>query len=409
MTTTILTCLLIILAIPVCFLSIEVGASIFSLRRKKWMLFEQEEGCVLAEEVKLVVLVPAHDEEVVIESTLKGVREQLRPQDRLLVVADNCSDTTAVVARKMGAEVIERSDATKRGKGYALDFGIQFLRSNPPDVVVIMDADVQVGEGTIPMIARLAYRHQRPVQAKNLLFLTDKPCHRDMLSAFAFLLKNYIRPLGLMHLGGCCLLTGTGMAFAWKNIADVKLASGNIVEDMQLGLDLAIKGSGPLYCPEALVTSEIAPSMRPALTQRARWEHGHFQTIIDKSVRLFREAISQRRLDLALLGLELSVPPLASLALLLGAGCLFSLILYLVGWVPVEILVTFFFLIVLSAISVLSGWMFLGKDILPGQVFLSIPTYILWKIPIYVQLFFIRNVKWTKTTRRIKKNKISKN
>src|SRR5262252_6431115 len=75
----------------------------------------------------LAVLIPAHDEAGGIAATIRAVIAQLRPCDRLLVVADNCSDDTASVAMSLGAEVIERRDPSLRGKGYALDHGVRHL------------------------------------------------------------------------------------------------------------------------------------------------------------------------------------------------------------------------------------------------------------------------------------------
>ena len=101
---------------------------------------------------RLAVLVPAHDEASIIASALRSVIPHLAPDDRLLVVADNCSDDTAAIATKEGAEVIVRSDALRRGKGYALDCGVRHLerdRRGPPDIVVIIDADCQVSDGAI--------------------------------------------------------------------------------------------------------------------------------------------------------------------------------------------------------------------------------------------------------------------
>lgn len=63
------------------------------------------------------------------------------------MVADNCTDDTARLASAAGAEVIERHDALLRGKGYALDFGVRHLAQQPPDVVIVVDADCQVAEG----------------------------------------------------------------------------------------------------------------------------------------------------------------------------------------------------------------------------------------------------------------------
>src|SRR5438105_1471528 len=72
---------------------------------------------------RCAVLVPAHDEEAGVGRTLEAVRAQLAPGDRVLVVADNCADRTAAVAAAAGADVAERRDPARRGKGYALDFG----------------------------------------------------------------------------------------------------------------------------------------------------------------------------------------------------------------------------------------------------------------------------------------------
>ena len=70
------------------------------------------------------------------------------------MVADNCTDDTAAIARAAGAEVIERQNATLRGKGYALDAGIRHLTANPPAVVIIVDADCLVAGGTIDLLSR---------------------------------------------------------------------------------------------------------------------------------------------------------------------------------------------------------------------------------------------------------------
>ena len=78
---------------------------------------------------RMAVLVPAHNESCGLLPTLEDIKPQLRPCDRMLVIADNCTDDTAAVAAACGAEVIERRDAAKRGKGYALDFGLRHLDS----------------------------------------------------------------------------------------------------------------------------------------------------------------------------------------------------------------------------------------------------------------------------------------
>lgn len=246
----------------------------------------------------VAVLVPAHNEEAVIDATLATIRPQLQPGDRLIVVADNCHDRTAEIARAAGATVLERSDAVRRGKGYALDFGVRALGADPPAVVILMDADCTVHPSTVDLLAREVAATGRPVQAGYEMDVPPGGGVRDQLSAFAFQFKNIVRPLGMARLGLPCLLTGTGMAFPWAVLRDAPLGSANIVEDMQLGLDLTLTGHAPKLCLDARVTGELPSGERAARPQRTRWEHGHVQTLLTQVPRLTAAAFRQLRPEL---------------------------------------------------------------------------------------------------------------
>src|SRR5437762_2498433 len=76
--------------------------------------------------------------------------------DRVLVVADNCTDATAAVAREHGVDVVDRFDETRRGKGFALDFGLRALDeiSSAPPIVVMLDADCMLAPGALDALAR---------------------------------------------------------------------------------------------------------------------------------------------------------------------------------------------------------------------------------------------------------------
>src|SRR3981189_3547862 len=94
---------------------------------------------------RTIVLIPAHNEGAGILPTIRDVQAQLGPNDSILVVADNCTDDTASIVQAAGVEVTIRADPARRGKGYALEFGVRLLGLNPPDVVVIIDADCRLG------------------------------------------------------------------------------------------------------------------------------------------------------------------------------------------------------------------------------------------------------------------------
>ena len=111
---------------------------------------------------RTTVLIPAHNEGAGILPTIRDIQAQLGPNDSILVVADNCTDDTAAIVRAAGVEVTVRTDAARRGKGYALEFGVRHLRLNPPDVVVIMDADCRLGENALRHMSDSAMASGRP-------------------------------------------------------------------------------------------------------------------------------------------------------------------------------------------------------------------------------------------------------
>ena len=92
----------------------------------------------------VTVLIAAHNEEAVIGGTIAAILPQLRNCDKLVVIADNCSDRTASVAKNFNAFVIERRNLEQKGKGYALDYGLRSIQQDPRDVVIIIDADCHV-------------------------------------------------------------------------------------------------------------------------------------------------------------------------------------------------------------------------------------------------------------------------
>ncbi len=384
-----------IVLVPITILTVECAVALLPLSKRQPPAEKRP---------RLAVVMPAHNEALGIRQTLAGILPQLKDNfsgnegARLLVVADNCTDETASLAREMGATVLERHDLMRRGKGYALDFGLRFLEADPPDIVVMIDADCQVAPGTIDRIAQQAAATRRPIQAIYLMETPAHPSPTSAVSALAFLTKNWTRPLGLHHLGLPCLLTGTGMAFPWEMIANSPLASGNIVEDMQLGLDLAVMGHPPLLCPQANVLGRLPQSESAATSQRTRWEHGHLQTLTTQVPRLLREAFHQRRLDLLAIALDLMVPPLSLLVMLWLLALVVTTTAAALGMShsPAQILLGAGFAM---TGAIFSSWAKFGRDMIPARSLLTIPLYLFWKLPLYFKFLTQRQTTWIRTQR----------
>lgn len=346
----------------------------------------------------LAVLMPAHDEATVIAQTVASVREHLRPQDRLLVVADNCTDATAEAARAAGAEVVERTDQVLRGKGYALAHGLAHLEQRPPQVVLVVDADCRLAAGTLQRLAAHAWKMQRPVQGLYLMQAAAGSSLKLRVAAFAWALRNHLRALGYKCLGLPCQLMGSGMAFPWPLVQQVSFATGHIVEDLKLGLTFAAKGKAPYFCPEAVVLSDFPNNEQGAQSQRQRWEHGHLTVLLQDAPRYVLQALLQRKLGLLALALDMSVPPLALLTALCGVYVLVGAAVARQTEVVWPLLLG---LVACGALllAVVLGWVLVGRTWVRGHELLLVPLYILRKLPLYVGFVFKRQVAWVKTRR----------
>jgi len=383
-----------LLAVPVTVLLVEVIAALAARTPNA------SSSSRTAERQPLAVVVPAHNESTGLLPTLGDIKGQLRARDRLLIVADNCDDDTAAVATRAGAETIERHDRAHIGKGYALDFGIRHLAQNPPTFVIVIDADCRLAAGTIETLAATCAATGRPAQALDLMTAPDNASINYRVAEFAWRVKNWVRPLGLKTLNLPCQLMGTGMAFPWEVIRSANLASGSIVEDIMLGLNLARTGSPPIFCPSASVESHFPLSIEGAQNQRKRWEEGHIRMILRTVPRFIYEAVTRRNLDLLALTIDLAIPPLsllvilfAGMSIITGSATLFSL-----SATALAINIISFVALLLA---IFLSWLKCGRDVLPPARILAIVPYVFGKLALYLHVLSNKvEGKWIRTDRK---------
>jgi cellulose synthase/poly-beta-1,6-N-acetylglucosamine synthase-like glycosyltransferase len=345
--------------------------------------------------LRVAVLVPAHDEEAGIAGTLATIAPQLRAGDRLVVVADNCSDGTAAVARAAGADVFERSDQGHRGKSFAVASGVRYLAANEPDIVILVDADCRVEAGAIDALRAAAV--ERPAQAAYVMRAPDGAPPTRRLAELMFLVRNLVRPLGLARLGVPCLLTGAGMAFPWSIIRGAALASGSVVEDLQLAIDLAADGTPPRFCGEARVTSVFPSGDAAAAQQQTRWLWGVVRTIA-QAPRLVMAALRHRQPSLIALACELAVPPLT---MLFGLWVLAIALGVVAGvaerqWHPLAGAALGLGACVLAIVV---AWLRFARDRVPAAVLFGAPFYALPAMRAALVALVRRRQPWNRTTR----------
>ena len=345
------------------------------------------------------IIVPAHDEAEILESRLGQLKEAAGERARILLVADNCTDSTADIARRLGVETIERFDTDRRGKGFALDFAREHLKLTPPNVVIIVDADCKIDGQSLGALIRACVATGRPCQATNLQIASASASPPVKLSTFAFFIKNVIRQRALQRLAGRANLLGTGMAFPWLLFAKAELATSNVVEDLKLGQELASSGHAPLFVEQATVWSD-AETERNTLSQRNRWEGGFLQNALRVGPRMLGKSVLDRDIRGVWAALSAMIPPFA---LLIVLDMLVAVFAAMVTWSvsasvwPLGVLVGSL-IASLTALGLALGAG--GSRFVSGSTLLRAPLYVLWKIPMY--LAFARGgtpKEWLRTGR----------
>lgn len=285
---------------------------------------------------RLVVLVPAHDEEVLIGRCVDSLLAQDYPPEllRVVVVADNCTDATAHLARAHGAEALERVDSANRGKGHALNWAMDRLAAADPGIhaFVVVDADSVTEPGLLQALAAAAEGGARAVQA-DYGALVEGTDDRAQLRAAAFLLFHRVRFTGKARLGLPCSLVGNGMLFTRELVAEHPWAAFSEVEDLEYSLQLRLAGVGPVFAPAGRLSAPVASSGAAADVQRSRWEGGRLRLARRHLPGLARSVVTGRP-DLWDAAADLAVPPLGVVAVGIVAGTGGAVLLGLVGMVP---------------------------------------------------------------------------
>jgi cellulose synthase/poly-beta-1,6-N-acetylglucosamine synthase-like glycosyltransferase len=351
-------------------------------------------------ELSMAIVIPAHNEELSIERTVAALLPELAARDRIVVVADNCGDATAAMAARLGVTVLERHDPERRGKGYALDHALQHLRQLPPDVVLFLDADCVLSPGGAAKLVQVAHAAARPAQAHYHMLQEGQACHAGRrIAAFAWLVRGLVRPTGLAAMGMPCQLYGTGMAIPWSVLERLSLASGDIVEDMKLTVDLIEAGAMPIFCADVTVSSTFPTADAAAAAQRKRWEHGHIATILKYGLPALWRGLVRADTKRLALALDVCVPPLSLLLLLLvlvSAMAVVSVVLLGEGLFALAVLGASWGMVL---IGLALAWFRFGRDIIDLRTLLNIPGYVLGKVSLYLKYFTNRQQEWNRADR----------
>lgn len=351
------------------------------------------------------ILVPAHNESVVIAECLKSLTSFSYPADKrqVIVIADNCTDDTAAIAKAAGATVYERSNDEQRGKGYALDWAMRRLLGEDEgwtDAILVFDADTLASPHYLSLMdARLQAGSLALQGPYNLLNPFDN--WRTALLYSALILHNRLRPLARSAWGWTTLLKGNGMCFARGVIERFGWNRYGLAEDIEYTTMLLDAGIKVEYVREAELYAQAPQTSKQANSQRMRWEGGRLAVARRDGLRMLASALRLRsatKLDWAMdlltppMGILIGLPVLmlavnAPLALIWGGAFTFM------GWAWLALLIG-------GATYVVGGLLISGADRRAYLYLLATPIFLLWKLRIYAAMLLGRGPRgWVRTER----------
>jgi cellulose synthase/poly-beta-1,6-N-acetylglucosamine synthase-like glycosyltransferase len=340
---------------------------------------------------RLVVLVPAHDESLGMLRTLRCLQREVAadPLTRIVVVADNCSDDTALVAVAAGVDVLERHDVTRRGKGAALRYAFETLHD--ADGFIVVDADTDVEPGFLAAMRAALAGGADALQCR--YGVRDALAHRRAtLADVALGAWNVLRPRGRAALGLSCGILGNGFALSRRALQAVPYSADSIVEDLEYHHLLVRAGLRVVWVDGATVRGDMPAARSAAAQQRARWEGGRLRLLAGQGPALARGVLAgQWRLADPLL--DLLLLPLAwHTSLLLAALAL--------GAAPVQALAG-------AGLAVVVGHVALALRLMPARkahlrALLGAPAYVAWKLCLAAGTWRAasRHAPWVRSARR---------
>lgn len=344
---------------------------------------------------RFAIIVPAHNEGEVISETVKSILACDYPRERfrLYVIADNCTDNTAELAEKAGAEVLRRQDAVNRGKGHALAYALEAIKNEPCDAVLFMDADSTPNPDYLRVMANYRVRGDVMIQGR---YDIDQPDRNwfTRLTSISFVLRNRWLFPACDALGLTLPLRGSGMCFDSRLIFRLGWESHGLNEDMEMTLRLIKEKIRVTFAPQAVSRQFMPATPAMAATQRQRWsagEHNLRRILIKQEI----PGALRRRDWLGAVSLVLMAMPPFSLQLcvallLLPPSC------YAGGLVWV---------LSLLALGLYAGYFLLGVERLDRQGIAAVfmlPVFAVWRVGIYIMARFKTPTAWIRTPRKDK-------
>jgi len=366
-----------------------------------YRVVQEPEKLIARKTYKFAVLVPAHDEELLISGLCENLRALDYPQDhyRVFVVADNCTDSTAERCRAYPVNLLIRRDLSRTGKGHAVAWALQRIPLDGFDAVFLIDADTLVNKHVLTELGMLLDRGEQAIQCCNSIGNRDESWFTRMLFV-SRTINNLLYHHAKYKLGLSSHLMGTGMCFTAALIKKKGWTAFTIGEDWEYSTQLAEDGVRIAFAKDAVVRHQESRSLHQATSQRLRWSRGRFYVSAKFGTRLFWRGLSRRDPILFDASLPLIFP---NYSLLANLTCLTLMLCLLLppGAFKLPALVLALGLIAGQAILFIAGVYLAGSWATTCKALLYVPLFLSWKFLIdFLSITGLYNgKKWVRTKR----------
>lgn len=250
----------------------QVALSVFGL-------FYRKRKIRFAPQKRFAVFVAAHNEEQVIGPLLDNLLRMEYPRDLydIYVIADNCTDRTAEIAKGFGVQVAERFSETERGKGFAIRWMLERIKDVDVnyDAVVMFDADNLVATNFLRVMNDRLMEGKKVIQG----YLDIKNPFDSWVSismAISYWYTNRMWQLARYHLKLSAALGGTGLCIDMELLQQLGWEATGLTEDVEFGAKCVTLGIYPVWAHDARVYDEKPITLQASMRQRLRWMQGHF-------------------------------------------------------------------------------------------------------------------------------------
>lgn len=377
---------------------------------------------------KFVLVVAAHNEEIVIENIVHSLKELDYPKELydIFVIADNCTDRTTERAKKEGAIVYERFNKEKRGKGYALEwmFNKIFKMEKGYNAVVVFDADNLVDKNFLNEMNNKMLKGDKVIQG----YLDSKNPKDTWITgsySISFWTSNRMFQLARSNLGLSNQLGGTGFCIDINVLKKIGWGATCLTEDLEFSCKLVLNGYKVAWAHKAIIYDEKPLTLKQSWAQRRRWMQGFADVSHRYFCKLIKKALKDldfKALDCALYSIQPIIILLFGFSMVMGTINYTNKVLNMILNIDevLSMYVMNFNMITFSAIMI-SVFQFVYTPfilILENKLDLKIffyyiiyPIYSVTWIPISIQGILRKNNKeWSHTThtRNVKINDLKK-